>query len=302
MMEHHHSDEDTSREKRKKRLLASLIVTSTFFVVEAVGGIVSGSLALLADAAHMFTDVAAAILAYAAMTLADRQPTRKYTFGLYRAEILAAFVNAELLILIAGYILYEAYRRLHEPPEIQTGLMLWVAVAGLAANLVSMKLLHGEHSESLNVKAAYLEVLSDALGSIGAIAAALLMRRTNWFWLDPAVSLGIGLWVLPRTFALLRDSAHILLEGTPGDVDLTHLRRQLLEIPGVEELHDLHCWTLTSGLHSVSVHVRAATHSARGDVLRAVRDVLKHEAGVDHATVQVERGADVECETVRSHP
>jgi cobalt-zinc-cadmium efflux system protein len=302
MSENDDTHRETSRSGRKRSLLASLLVTSTFFIIEVIGGLVSGSLALLADAAHMFTDVAAGILAYAAMTLAEREPTKKYTFGLYRAEILAAFVNAQLLLLIAGYIFYEAYQRLREPPEIATGIMFWVAVAGLAANLVSMRLLHGGHKESLNVKAAYLEVVTDALGSIGVIIGAVLMRPTGWYWLDPVISAGIGLLVLPRTISLLKESAHILLEGTPGDVDLAHLRQQLLGIPGVEELHDLHCWTLTSGLHSVSVHVRAAPQSPRGNVLKAVREVLKHEAGVDHATVQVERGVDVECETILSHP
>jgi cobalt-zinc-cadmium efflux system protein len=278
------------------------VVTATFFVIEVIGGLLSGSLALLADAAHMFTDVGAGILAYAAMNLAEREATKKYTFGLYRAEILAAFVNAQILLLIAAYIFYEAYQRLHEPPEIHTGIMLWVAAAGLVANLVSMRLLHGQHTESLNVKAAYLEVVTDALGSIGVLVAAGLIRFTGWYWLDPLVSAGIGCLVLPRTVALLRESAHILLEGTPGNVDVENLRLQILEIQGVEELHDLHCWTLTSGFHSVSVHVRAAAHSQRGDVLRAVQDLLKHQAGIDHATIQVERGSEVACEMFRTHP
>ncbi|MGH3088155.1 MAG: cation diffusion facilitator family transporter, partial [Rubrobacteraceae bacterium] len=168
-------------------------------------------------------------------------------FGLYRAEILAAFVNAQVLLVISGYILYEAYRRFRQPPEVETGIMLWVAAAGLIANLVSMRLLHTGKDESLNVKAAYLEVFTDLLGSLGVIGAALLMRPTGWYWLDPAVSAGIGLFIVPRTVSLLKQSAHILLEGAPGEVDLSLLREKILQIPGVEELHDFHLWTLTSG-------------------------------------------------------
>jgi cobalt-zinc-cadmium efflux system protein len=285
----------------RRRLSAALALTLAFFLVEVIGGLLSGSLALLADAAHMFTDVAALILAYAAITLAEQAPTKTYTFGFYRAEILAAFVNAEALLVAAGYIFYEAYSRFRQPPEIRTAIMSWVAAGGLVANLVSMRLLHGAHEESLNVRAAYLEVLTDALGSVGVIVAALIMRPTGWYWLDPLVSAAIGLLVLPRTISLLKQSAHILLEGTPGDVDLARLRERILEIPGVEELHDLHFWTLTSGYHSASVHVRAARESPRGQVLMAVQDLLKREARIDHATVQVEWRLEVVCETTRRH-
>jgi len=282
-------------------MLAALALTLTFFAIEVVGGLLSGSLALLADAAHMFTDVAALILAFAAMTVAERAPTGKYTFGLQRAEILAAFVNAEVLLLIAGFIFYEAYERLHAPPEIKAGLMMWVAIAGLAANLVSMKILHGGREESLNVKAAYLEVLTDALGSVGVIVGAIVMAPTGWYWIDPVISAGIGLLVVPRTVSLLRQSAHILLEGAPAHVDLAKCREQILKLPGVEELHDLHFWTLTSGIHSASVHVRAAADSPQGQVFNAVQELLREEAGIDHATVQVEWGSEVTCEMMRRH-
>lgn len=290
-----------ARENRRRRMLGALALTLAFFGVEVVGGLLSASLALLADAAHMFTDVGALILAFAAMTVAESIPTKRYTFGFHRFEILAAFVNAEVLLVVSGFIFYEAYRRLLEPPEIQTGIMMWVAVAGLAANLVSMKILHGDHQESLNVKAAYLEVLTDALGSIGVIVAALVMMPTGWYWLDPIISAGIGLLVLPRTISLLKQSAHILLEGAPSEVDVSNARVRLLAIPGVEEIHDLHVWTLTSGIHSASVHVRAAADSPRGQVLAAVRQVLREALGVEHATVQVEWGATVTCEMTGSH-
>jgi cobalt-zinc-cadmium efflux system protein len=257
--------------------------------------VVSRSLALVADAVHMFTDVAALLLAYAAMTLADRAPTRRHTFGLYRAEILAAFVNAQILLVLSLYILYEASRRFAEPPEVRTGLMLWVAAAGLVANLVSMRLLRGNRGRSLNLQAAYLEVFTDALASIAVIAAAIAMSRTRWYLLDPLLSVAISLFILPRAWRLLRQSAHILLEGAPGEIDLPALRDRILGVPGVEALHDLHFWTLTSGLHSASVHIRATAEGQRGEVLLAVQRVLQEETGIDHATIQVEAGAEVTC-------
>jgi len=285
------------RERHKSRLRFVLALSLLFLVVEVAGGIASGSLALLADATHLFADVAALILAYGAMTLADLVPTKKYTFGFHRAEILAAFVNAEVLLVVMGFLFYQAYQRFHEPPEIRTALMTTIAVAGLAGNLVSMALLHRGSEQSLNVKAAYLEVFSDTLGSLGVVLAGTLMAFTNWFWLDPLVSAAIGVLVLPRAIGILRQSAHVLLEGTPLEVDLAQVRRQLLGVPGVVELHDLHFWTLTSGVHSASVHIRAAHESPRGEVLRAVRRLLKESAGVDHSTIQVEWGSETTCET-----
>jgi cobalt-zinc-cadmium efflux system protein len=289
------------RQHDRRRLGAALVVTAAFLVVEVAGGLLSGSLALLADATHMFADVGALILAYAAMSFADRPPSRRYTFGLYRAEILAAFVNAQILLLVSASIFYEAFHRLRQPEEIDTGVMLGVAVVGLAANLVSMRFLHGHHHESLNLKAAYVEVFTDMLGSLAVIAGALIIRPTGWLWVDPLLSAGIGIVILPRAWALLRQTGHILLEGTPPDVDVNRLRSQLLDIPGVNEIHDLHFWTLTSGLHSASVHVCASPETSRGQVLKEVQSVLQREADVDHATVQIELGAGGECGMARGH-
>jgi cobalt-zinc-cadmium efflux system protein len=294
----HEEGHASDREFHRRRLRAVLVLALVFLVIEIVGGLASGSLALLADAAHLFADVAALILAYGAMTLADLVPTKTYTFGLYRAEILAAFVNAELLLIVTAFLFYEAYLRLLSPPEIQTRLMTAIAVAGLAANVASVVLLHEGSEHSLNLKAAYLEVLSDALGALGVAVAAVLMSFTRWFWVDPLVSAGIGCLVLPRTVTLLRHSAHILLEGTPREVDLTDVREKLLAVPGVVELHDLHFWTLTSGVHSATVHIRAAEESPRGEVLRAVQKLLKETAGIDHATIQVEWGPQTTCQTM----
>lgn len=288
---------DEHRDRSRRRLGAALAITFTFFIVEVVGGILSGSLALLADAAHMFTDVGALILSYAAMTLAARPPTERHSFGFFRAEIMAAFVNAEVLLLISGYIFYESYQRLQAAPEIATGIMLWVAVGGLAANLLSMRFLHGGHGASLNVKAAYLEVVTDLLGSLGVIAAALLIALTGWYWIDPVVSAAIGLVIIPRTVSLLRQSAHILLEGTPGEIDVSGLRQAILDLPEVTAVHDLHCWSLTSGLHSASVHVCTATQTSTDHVCAEVQRVLKARAGIEHVTVQVEAEPVSPCGT-----
>ena len=187
------------RDSHRRRLRGVLALSGIFLLIEIAGGLASGSLAVLADAAHLFADVAALTLsAYGAMALAERVPTKKYTFGLYRAEILAAFVNAELLLVVMGFLFYEAYHRLMEPQEIHVGLMIAVAVAGLGANLASVALLREGSEHSLNVKAAYLEVLSDALGSFGVVIAAAVIAFTGWLWLDPVVSVGIGCLVLPR--------------------------------------------------------------------------------------------------------
>lgn len=275
---------------RKRRLLGALVLTSVLLAVEVIGGLASGSLTLLADAAHMLTDVGALILSYAAATLAERPSTKKHTFGLQRAEILAAFVNAQILLVASGFIFYEAFQRLSHPAEIETSLMLGVAVAGLVANFISMRLLHDGRDESLNVKAAYLEVLTDLLGSLGVIGAALTIKATGWSWIDPAVSAGIGLFIVPRTVALLRETTHILLEGAPLGMDLARIRDEMKALPGVEDVHDLHVWTLTSGVPSATSHVRLSADGVPGDVLTAIQQLLRERARVEHATIQLESG------------
>jgi len=283
------------RDSRKRSLLGALALTVAILLVEVAGGLFSHSLALLADAAHMFADIGALLLAYAALTLAGRAPTGRHTFGLYRAEILAAFVNAQILLLVAVYVGFEAVRRFRQPVEIHTGAMLWVAAAALLGNILSMRLLSRGSALSLNMRAAYLEVFTDVLSSFAVLGAAIAIPLTGWTWLDSAVSAGVALFILPRAIGLLKQSAHILLEGAPGEIDLLTLRQALLSLPGVEELHDLHCWTLTSGLHSASVHIRASAETGRAEVLAAVQKLLKEEAGVDHATIQLELGSEMTC-------
>jgi len=285
----------TDRAQGRRRLRAAIGLTVAVLLVEVVGGLLSGSLALLADATHVFADIGALTLAYAAASLADRAPTGRHTFGLYRAEVLAAFVNAQILLLIALFLGYEAIRRLTHPIPIQTGLMLGVGVLALAVNLFSMVLLARERQTNLNMRAAYLEVLMDALGSFAVVLAAALIPLTGWSWIDPALSGVIAVVILPRAAGLLRQSVHILLEGTPGEIDVPVLRAMLQKVPGVEEVHDLHCWTLTSGLHSASVHIRASSETPRAELLGAVQRLLQERAGVEHATIQVEWGAEMTC-------
>jgi cobalt-zinc-cadmium efflux system protein len=292
-------DLSSGREARRQRLRAALALTAAVLALEIGGGIASGSLALLADAAHLFADIAALILAYAAITVAGRAPTGRHTFGLYRAEILAAFVNAQVLLVLAVGILVEAALRLSSPVAVRTGVMLWIAAVALVANLAAMRLLSpgrtSDRGRNLNMRAAYLEVFTDMIGSAAVLAAAIAIPRTGWLWLDPAVSVAVALFILPRAASLLKQSAHILLEGSPGDIDSAAVREELLGVPGIEAIHDLHFWTLTSGLHSASVHIRAGSDSPRRDLLQAVQGVLKSAAGVDHATIQVEWGSEMTC-------
>ena len=288
---------------RKARLRTALVLTIAVLVLEVAGGVASGSLALLADANHMLADVAALTLAYAATALAGRAPTSRHTFGLARAEVLAAFVNAQLLLLVCGWLIYETIHRFGQPTEIRAGLMIPIALAGLAANVASMRILAPERRGSLTVRAAYLELAMDAAGSLAVLAAGIGigLGGSGWAWLDLAVSAAIAILVLPRAVSLLRQSAHILLEGAPGDVDLESLRRRILAVPGVEEAHDFHFWTLSSGSHSASVHIRASAETERGRVLRDVQLVLREGAGVEHATIQVETGTERGCNAAPDH-
>lgn len=277
-----------SGDQNERSLWIALGLTSSFLVAELVGGILTGSLALISDAAHMFTDAAALAISVAAVRIGQRPADQQRSFGYYRFEILAAAFNALLLFGVALYILYKAYQRLHSPPEIHSTGMLAIAALGLIVNLVSMRVLQGGHEASLNVKGAYLEVWSDLLGSIGVIIGALIIRYTGWTWIDSAVAVGIGLWVLPRTWVLLKESVNILLEGVPKEVDMADVREALLQVPGVDSLHDLHIWAISSGKISLTVHLVQAPGSNHDDILDSVGDVLASKFDIRHITVQCE--------------
>lgn len=278
----------TAAAQHARKLAWALGLTATYMVAEVIGGLVTGSLALLADAAHMLTDVGGLALALLAIRFAAREATPQRTYGYLRMEVLSAQANAVVLLLLTVYILYESYQRFVSPPEILSGPMLAVATVGLVVNLISMRLLAAGSSESVNVKGAYFEVLSDMLGSIGVIVAALLMMWKGWWLADPIIGAGIGLFIVPRTWVLLKQVTHILMEGVPSSVGVTLLQDELSKIEGVISVHDLHVWTITSGFDAMSCHLVVADLSGQRDVLLKARRIMKEEYGIDHVTIQIE--------------
>ncbi len=274
--------------RNERPLWVALGLTTSFMIAEVIGGLVTGSLALISDAAHMFTDTAALAIALAAIRIAKRPADAVRTYGYHRFEILAAAFNALLLFGVAIYILIEAYGRFRNPPEVETGAMLWIALIGLVVNMISMRLLRGDKDSSLNIKGAYLEVWSDMLGSVGVIAGALLIRYTGWTWVDTVIAVAIGLWVLPRTWVLLKESLNILLEGVPQGIDIAEVTQAMTAVPGVQSVHDLHVWALTSGKSSLTAHV---VHAAGADpqvLVEPLKELLATRFSVFHTTLQLE--------------
>ncbi len=279
---------DHAAGKSEKALWLALGLTSSILIAETIGGIVTGSLALISDAAHMLTDAAALAIALAAIRIGRRAADGKRSFGYYRFEILAAAFNAMMLFGVALYVVYEAYQRLGTVPEIESTSMLAFASVGLVANIISIRVLSGGKDDSLNVKGAYLEVWSDLLGSIGVIAGALIIRYTGWAWVDSAVAVAIGIWVLPRTWTLLKSSVNILLEGVPEEIDLPDLKQALAGLPSVQSFHDLHVWAVTTGKTSLTVHVVHAASTPPASVLKEINAMLSTQFGITHVTVQCE--------------
>ena len=279
-------------ERHRRPLLISFVLIGGFFLVEAVAGVLTGSLALLSDAGHMLTDVIGIGMALAAIQLAtrfaERDGTTSHTFGLYRLEILAAFVNALLLFAVAIWVLIEAARRLTGEPEVLGVPMLIVASLGLAVNLVAFALLRAGSKESLNVEGAYLEVLADTVGSVGVIVAAVLLEVFGWAWVDPVVAALIGVWILPRTWRLGRRAVRILLQAAPDHIDPATLEADLRSIDGVVDVHDLHVWTLTSEMDAASAHLVVTRGTDAHGVLDRARELLATRYHVDHGTFQVE--------------
>ena len=287
-------------EGNARKLTIALMLTMTFLIIEVVAGLITQSLALLSDAAHMFTDAAALAIALAAIKIAKRPADDKRTCGYQRFEILAALFNASMLFFVAMYILYEAYQRFTQPPEIQSIGMLVVASIGLIINLISMKILMSSATESLNMKGAYLEVLSDALGSVGVIIGAVIIYYTNWYWIDTLIAVAIGFWVLPRTWILLKQSINILLEGVPEEVDIEKLRNDLLALDGVESIHQLKVWAITSKNIHLTVHL-FAPNADRKQLHYAAAEMLSHEHGIAEVTLQIEDDAEMNCQHTHQH-
>ena len=278
----------TASARSKGRLTLVFAFTAVYLVAEVVGGILTGSLALLADAGHMLTDVGGLGFALLAIRFAERPPSPTRTYGYYRAEILSALANAVVLICISIYILYEAYQRFRNPPEVGSVGMLVVGGIGLAVNIAGALILRRGAKASLNLKGAYFEVLSDLLTSIGVITAGIIMLTTGWYYADPIISAGIGLFILPRTWTLLREAVGVLLEGVPSDIDLGRVRELITATPGVAGVHDLHVWSLTSGANALSAHVVASDGDRYADVLARVHERITTGLPIVHATIQVE--------------
>jgi cobalt-zinc-cadmium efflux system protein len=269
-------------------LVRALVLTGGFMVVEAMGAVWADSLALAADAAHMLTDVGGLGLALFAVWIASRPPTPAKTYGYYRVEILAALVNSVVLLVLAGGILLGAYHRLRAPREVQGGLMLGVAALGLGVNLVAARLLRPAASSSLNVRAAYLEVLSDAISSLGVLAAGLVVVTTGWYLVDPLMSAGIAIFIVPRTWRLLTQAVNVLLEGTPAHLSLEEVEAAIVQVPGVRRVHDLHVWALTSGHEAMSAHVVVTDLRDSERLLQALHAVVHTRFGIDHTTIQLD--------------
>jgi cobalt-zinc-cadmium efflux system protein len=287
--DHAHASAVSAGGRNKVRLLGALALTATYMVVEAVAGVIIGSLALLSDAGHMFTDVLGLGMAAAAIHAAERSRANpSQTYGAYRLEVLAALANSVLLFGVAGYVLYEAWQRASDPPDVVGLPLLIVATVGLAVNFVSFRLLRAGAKDSLNVRGAYLEVVSDALGSIGVIVAAVVVLTTGWPYADVIVGAGIGLFILPRTWRLGRSALQILLEQAPPEIDVEEVRARLVALAGVEEIHDLHIWTVTSGLRAASGHMRLEPGADLADALRRATAVLEDDFHIQHVTLQCE--------------
>jgi cobalt-zinc-cadmium efflux system protein len=276
------------RAASRRALVGVLALTVGFTVVEVVGGFLTGSLALLADAGHMLSDTVAIALALGALTLARRPSTPRRTFGFQRAEILAAFVNGLALVLVSAWIVWEAIQRLGDRPEVLGGWMLLVAVTGVAVNSVAAAILMRSRRESLNIEAAFRHVVADLLGSAGVVVAAVVIVTTGWTLVDPLISLVIALLIVWSAWGVLRDSTAILMEETPSEIDASEIARAIVEVPGVTSVHDLHVWRITSGFDALAAHVLVGRdedcHARRRDLER----VLEERFGITHTTLQVD--------------
>jgi len=266
-------------------------------IAEALGGWWTNSLALIADAGHMLTDVGALTLTLTAIWFGSRPATERKTFGYYRLEILAAFVNGIALVLLSIWIIYEAFLRWQSPPAINGVRLGAIALGGLIVNIVAARLLRGGHKHDLNIRAAWLHVMGDMLGSIAAIAAGVLIALAGWLWADPLSSVLISLIIIYGAWRLIVESVNVLLEGTPAHISLSAVETAILETDGVGGVHDLHVWTISSGKEALSAHITHQASIAHSDLLAAVRDRLHERFGIDHLTIQVET-QDLEAEAV----
>jgi cobalt-zinc-cadmium efflux system protein len=286
--DHSHGAHD--RELDRRRLVISLSLTCVILIAEVAGGLLSGSLALLSDAGHMLTDVSAQVLSLLALHFASRPADARRTFGYYRLEILSALANGVALLLLSGFILWSAWSRLSSPPEVKTGLMLVIAVAGLLTNIIAAWLLHGAHT--LNVRGAYLHILSDLMASAAVVIGGVIMLwRDGLYILDPILGIAIAAVVIWGAIRLVREAADVLLEAVPRGVNLEKVREDVRAIEGIEDVHDLHIWTITSGLYALSAHIvvrQGALVEANDDLLKRIKEMLLRSHKIAHSTLQIE--------------
>ncbi|MFB5674019.1 cation diffusion facilitator family transporter [Paenibacillus terreus] len=288
----HHDHAHAHMPNNKKGLAIALIITTGIMFLEFFGGLVTNSLALLSDSGHMLSDAGALALSLVAMFMSAKAPSAKKTYGFYRFEILAALLNGVALFVIAGFIIWEAYQRFFEPPTVASGSMMVIAFIGLFANLLSAWFLmrKSDVKENINVRSAYLHVLGDALGSVGAIAAGLIMSLTSWYVADPIISVLVALLILKSAWGVIQNAIHILMEGTPAGVDSAQVRETLMQVDGVVDVHDLHIWTITSGMNSLSCHLVIADQKDPQAVLQQALRLIEQKFNITHATIQVEDG------------
>jgi len=286
-------DHDHSHADNEKRLLWAMLLTGGFMLAEVFGGIVSGSLALLADAGHMLTDSASLLLAWFAARLTHRPANAKQTYGYHRVQVLAAFVNGLLLIGIVIWIAIEAIQRFRSPVEVMSNTMLIIAVLGLAVNVIVFFLLHSGDSGNINIRGAVLHVIGDLLGSVAAIVAALVIMWTGWVTIDPLLSLLVAVLILRSAWKITAQSGHILLEGAPGDIDISRIERELpATLPGVQEIHHVHVWSLTPEKPVVTLHAALYADTDRVQILTSIKRLLHERFGVAHATIQIEAAGE----------
>lgn len=294
---HDHNHESMNRFGRghagpagKRSLLLALLITLTMMVAEVIGGLLANSLALLSDAGHMFTDTLALALSYFAMRFAEMPATERKTFGFYRLEILAALLNGTILVIISLYIMYQAYLRLLHPQPVQGGLMLAVAVIGLIVNVIGALFLIKHHETNLNIRGAFLHIIGDAISSIGVIIGGIVIAFTNWYLIDPILSILIALGIIAGAAGLVAESVNVLLESTPAHLNITDVAREIGSIEGVREAYHIHIWTITSGVYAMSAHVLIDDRLVSGsrEVLDSIRTVLARKYGIQHSTIQLE--------------
>ena len=292
--QHQHKNSPT---KRVGRLRLALVLTFIYMLAEGFGGWLTNSLALIADSGHMLTDVAALSLTLGAIWFGARPATAKKTFGYYRLEILAAFVNGIVLVLLSAWVIYEAVRRSQSPPDVNGLRLTIIAVGGLIVNIIAAKLLHSDHKHDLNMRAAWLHVMGDLLGSVTAIVAGVLIVAFGWLWADPFCSVLISLIIIFGAWRLIIESVNVLLEGTPAHINLAAVEQTILETNGVGGVHDLHVWTISSGIEALSAHISHYESVVHAELLVRIREKLHERFGLDHLTIQMET-MDLEAEAV----